>query len=354
MADASKGISILGKLGININVDKLVSVINAYVPYIQYAGVKSDDGFTVTATKLTEDTTVGSAGGFVGYASGAQISYSDVTKLKHTIVTPPDDLEDISAPTYFNNESTYAVTGGRYAGGYVGDMDIGSAASVGGGLNILGKSIELTGLLDALSVVVTTIEHSDVTGGPGGYAILATGDLDKGKVGMAGGYAGGIYGGHIQDSQAVNFSYIIGEIAAGGYVGEMQPGDVAKLLDNASILSKVLNIDTVLASVLQSFVPSIRNSSTNCVPCGGAVRANAASDTTVQRGMAGGFVGHNMGGTIHGFDTSLWFAEDDTSKAYSGPMSCARPSASVRSTGMSTRAVIQVLWNPQTPQKSAA
>lgn len=328
LADASKGISILGGLtGVNINLSDLLSVINAYVPYIQYAGVKSDNGFTVTATKLTEDTTVGSAGGFVGYASGAQISYSDVTKLKHTIVTPPDDLEDTSAPTYYDNaKSTYAVTGGRYAGGYVGDMDIGSAASVGGGLNILGKSIELTGLLDALSVVVTTIEHSDVTGGPGGFAVLATGDLDnsKGKVGMSGGYAGGIYGGHIQDSQAVNFSYIIGEIAAGGYVGEMQPGDVAKLLDNASVLSKVLNIDTVLASVLQSFVPSIRNSSTNCVPCGGAVRANAASDTTVQRGMAGGYVGHNMGGTIHGFDTSLWkkeYAEDDTSKAYNGPMS---------------------------------
>lgn len=328
LADASKGISILGGLtGVNVNLSDLLSVINAYVPYIQYAGVKSDDGFTVTATKLTEDTTVGSAGGFVGYASGAQISYSDVTKLKHTIVTPPDNLEDTSAPTYYDNtKSTYAVTGGRYAGGYVGDMDIGSAASVGGGLNILGNSIEVTGILDALSVVVTTIEHSDVTGGPGGYAVLATGDLDnsKGKVGMAGGYAGGIYGGHIQDSQAVNFSYIIGEIAAGGYVGEMQPGDVAKLLDNASVLSKVLNIDTVLASVLQSFVPSIRNSSTNCVPCGGAVRANAASDTTVQRGMAGGYVGHNMGGTIHGFDTSRWkdeYAENDTDKTYNGPMS---------------------------------
>lgn len=328
LADASKGISILGSItGLNINLTDLLSVINAYVPYIQYAGVKSDNGFTVMANKLTEDTTVGSAGGFVGYASGAQISYSDVTKLKHTIVTPPDKLEDTSAPTYYDNtKSTYAVTGGRYAGGYVGDMDIGSAASVGGGLNILGKSIELTGLLDALSVVVTTIEHSDVTGGTGGYAVLATGDLgnSKGKVGMAGGYAGGMYGGHIQDSQAVNFSYIIGEIAAGGYVGEMQPGDVAKLLDNASILSKLVNVDTALASVLQSFVPSIRNSSTNCVPCGGAVRANAASDTTVQRGMAGGFVGHNMGGTIHGFDTSLWkkeYDKDDTSKAYNGPMS---------------------------------
>ena len=328
LVDASKGISILGDFtGLNINLTDLLSVINAYVPYIKYAGVKSNNGFTVKANKLTTDPTVGSAGGFVGYASGAQISYSDVTKLKHTIVTPPDNLEDTSAPTYYDNtKSTYAVTGGRYAGGYVGDMDIGSAASVGGGLNILGNSIEVTGILDALSVVVTTIEHSDVTGGPGGYAVLATGDLDnsKGKVGMAGGYAGGIYGGHIQDSQAVNFSYIIGEIVAGGYVGEMQPGDVAKLLDNASVLSKVLNIDTVLASVLQSFVPSIRNSSTNCVPCGGAVCANAASDTTVQRGMAGGYVGHNMGGTIHGFDTSRWkdeYAENDTDKTYNGPMS---------------------------------
>lgn len=321
LADASKGISILGDLtGVNINLSDLLSVINAYVPYIQYAGVKSSDGgFTVTAKKLTEDTTVGSAGGFVGYASGAQISYSDVTKLKHTIVKAPDNLEDTSAPTYFNNESAYAVTGGRYAGGYVGDMDIGSAASVGGGLKVLGSAVSVNGILDALSVVVTTIEHSDVTGGTGGYAILATGNLDnsKGKVGMAGGYAGGMYGGHIQDSQAVNFSYIIGEIAAGGYVGEMQPGDVAKLLDNASILSKLVNVDTVLASVLQSFVPSIRNSSTNCVPCGGAVRANAASDTTVQRGMAGGYVGHNMGGTIHGYDTNRWKDE----QTYAGPMS---------------------------------
>ena len=326
LADASKGISILGDLtGVNINLSDLLNVINAYVPYIQYAGVKSD-GFTVTAKKLTEDTTVGSAGGFVGYASGAQISYSDVTKLKHTIVKAPDNLEDTSAPTYFNNESAYAVTGGRYAGGYVGDMDIGSAASVGGGLKVLGSAVSVTGILDALSVVVTTIEHSDVTGGTSGYAILATGDLDKGKgkVGMAGGYAGGMYGGHIQDSQAVNFSYIIGEIAAGGYVGEMQPGDVAKLLKNASILDKLVNVDTALASVLQSFVPSIRNSSTNCVPCGGAVRANAASDETVQRGMAGGFVGHNMGGTIHGFDTSIWkkeYEEGDAKKLYNGPMS---------------------------------
>ena len=260
LADASKGISILGGLtGVNINLSDLLSVINAYVPYIQYAGVKSNDGFTVTAKKLTEDTTVGSAGGFVGYASGAQISYSDVTKLKHTIVKAPDNLEDTSALTYFNNESAYAVTGGRYAGGYVGDMDIGSAASVGGGLKVLDSAVSVNGILDALSVVVTTIEHSDVTGETGGYAVLATGNLDSsnGKVGMAGGYAGGIYGGHIQDSQAVNFSYIIGEIAAGGYVGEMQPAMLPSFWTTPVFwISWSMSIQRLPLSYKASFRPS--------------------------------------------------------------------------------------------------
>lgn len=40
LADASKGISILGSVtGLNIKLTDLLSVINAYVPYIKYAGV---------------------------------------------------------------------------------------------------------------------------------------------------------------------------------------------------------------------------------------------------------------------------------------------------------------------------
>ena len=66
LADSGKGISILGDItGLNINLSSLLSVINAYVPYIKYAGVKSGNGFTVKANKLTTDPTVGSAGGFV-------------------------------------------------------------------------------------------------------------------------------------------------------------------------------------------------------------------------------------------------------------------------------------------------
>lgn len=324
LADASKGISILGNIdGLNINIGELLNLVNAYVPTIEYAGVKSDNGFTVTANKIkSDDTNSGSAGGFIGYGSGVQVSHCDVTHLKHTKVAPPKDLESTEAPTYFNNESQYAVTGSRYAGGYIGYMDIGSAASVGKGLSILGASIGINNVLDALNVVVSTIEHSHVSGNPGGFAVKASykntdSDASENDVlGDAGGFAGKISGGHIQDSNANNFSYIIGQLTAGGYVGDFQPGNIANVLDDASILGGLVNADSVLASVAEDFVPTIRNSSTTCVPCGGAVRAQASSTTQVQRGMAGGYVGHNEGGHIWGNNTKKWKGKD-----YTGPTS---------------------------------
>ena len=326
LADAGKGISILGNLnGLNINIGELVNLINAYIPYVQYAGVKSDNGFTVTANKTkTDDSNSGSAGGFIGYGSGVQVSYCDVTSLKHTSVTEPKKgLEDTDGSTYFDDvESQYAVTGARYAGGYIGYMDIGSAASVGKGLSVLGNSIGINNVLDALNVVVSTIEHSNVTGNVGGFAVKASwkntaSDASANDIlGDAGGFAGKISGGHIQDSNANNFSYIIGQITAGGYVGNLEPGNVANVLGDASILSGLVNVESALASLAEDFVPTIRNSSTTCIPCGGAVRADADSTTQVQRGMAGGYAGHNEGGHIWGNNTKKW-----KGKEYAGPIS---------------------------------
>lgn len=325
LADAGGGISILGGItGLNINVEDLLNLINAYIPYVQYAGVKSDNGFTVTANKMkTDDSNSGSAGGFIGYGSGVQVSYCDVTNLKHTTVNAPKDLEANEAPTYYDeNESTYAVTGARYAGGYIGYMDIGSAASVGKGLSVLGKSIGINNVLDALNVVVSTIEHSDVTGNVGGFAVKATwknkaSDASANDVlGDAGGFAGKISGGHIQDSNANNFSYIIGQITAGGYVGDLEPGNVANVLGDTGILDGLVDVSDTLASLAEDFVPTIRNSSTTCIPCGGAVRADADSTTQVQRGMAGGYAGHNEGGHIWGNNKKKWKGEE-----YTGPTS---------------------------------
>lgn len=322
LADASKGISILGNIdGLNINIGELLNLVNAYVPTIEYAGVKSDNGFTVTANKIkSDDTNSGSAGGFIGYGSGVQVSHCDVTNLKHTKVTPPKDLEGEDSSNYFGQDSTYAVTGARYAGGYIGYMNIGSAASVGKGLSVLGHSIGIKNVLDALNVVVSTIEHSNVTGDVGGFAVKATwknaaSDASANDIlGDAGGFAGKISGGHIQDSNANNFSYIIGQITAGGYVGDLQPGNVANVLGDTGILDGLVNVSDTLASLAEDFVPTIRNSSTTCIPCGGAVRADADSTTQVQRGMAGGYAGHNEGGHIWGNNTKKWKGKD-----YTGP-----------------------------------
>ena len=296
LANAGGGVSILGGLD-GLDLSELLTVVNAYVPMVYDAGVKASDvGLAVAATDIkgeNGDLNAGSAGGFAGYASGAQVSTSDVYFLRHTKVTDPAGNTDTDAQalntdgdSYYTDAFVCAVTGGRYAGGYIGKIDIGSAASVGGGLDVLSKTVSLSDLLSALNVVVTTVEHSDVYGAPGGYAVRAAAQDGNDLIGHAGGFAGTITGGHIQDSHAHNFSHIIGRESAGGYVGEMKPGDVAKLLPKGNVLNQLLKVDNILSG-LKVFVPTIRNSSTDSVPCGGVVWAQAESTGAVTTGSSG-------------------------------------------------------------------
>jgi len=302
------GLSLLGKFG-TVDLANLLQVVQGYVPFISYAGVHSDattvettsgnkisdpddPGFTVSATRLDQsDTQSGSAGGYIGYGSGVQVSHSSVTQLRHTDVKAPKNLETTGSidDTYLSKDSTYAVTAARYAGGYIGKMDIGSAAAVGGGLSLLGQNVNLNDVLSVLDVVVSTIEHSDVTGGIGGYSVLAgTADHRNANnkpdpLGMAGGFAGDIEGGHIQGSSSHEFVYIIGQVSAGGYVGTMQPGAVANVLGDGSVLKKLVNLDNLL-SLVQDFVPTIRNSSTDATVCGGAGTGGIGYDHTPRHG----------------------------------------------------------------------
>lgn len=295
-AASSKGLSLLTGL-VDLQLGDLLNVLDVYIPIIQSAGVKSaEQGFTVEATD-----TDSYAGGYLGYGGGVQIQDSDVTSLKHTKVTPPgDSLESANGGSYFGADSQYAVKGGKYAGGYAGCVDIDSAAAVGGGLKLLGN-IQLTNLLDALNVVASTIKSSDVNGCVGGYSVLANGsDTKNQNLGKAGGFIGEMSGTIIKNSDANLFNYIIGREAAGGYVGIMEPGNVASVLEDASILKGLLNVTDSLANVVQSFIPIIEDSQTTSVPCGGAVRADGLTDTQCVRGLAGGYVGYNHGGRILG------------------------------------------------------
>ena len=297
--------SILTKL---VDLTGLLSLVNAFVPVISNASVNSvEKGFTVTVTGTlekdsTNDADAGSAGGFIGCGTGVQISNSDVNKLQHTGVSEPKNLQQEDGSSYYGNDSAYAVNGYRYAGGYIGKAAMGSTAAIGGA-SVLDHVLSTTGLLSALTVVASIIDSSDVYGATGGFNVLAT-DGD-GVTGKAGGYAGELLGVQIQNSNSYNFAHIIGRESAGGYVGTMEPGSAADVVKGLNVLGGLIKADNLLG-VLQSFVPVIKNSETTCVPCGGAVRAQAESDDGIYRGLAGGYAGYNYGGQIWGNNKDKW------------------------------------------------
>lgn len=335
LANASEGgIQILGKLGGTLNISQLLDVVQAYVPYVSYAGVHSDDatgsgGFIVCATDTSDaDANAGSAGGWVGWGSAMQVSTCSVDELKHTSVVAPKDLEATTAESYYTEASSYGVDAPRNAGGWAGKIDVGSTAAAGSGLGLLGQSIALTDLLSALNVMVSTVEHSDVAGAIGGLSVRANGTAKTAEgvkpIGHAGGFAGVLAGGHVQDSNVSEFDYVVGRESAGGYAGTMTPGDVASVLGKenaASIINNLINVDSLL-SLVQDFVPTVRNSHTECVPCGGAVRAEAEASGSTQRGCAGGYVGMLDGGHIWGNDTRAW-KDVSVGASYSGDQNVA-------------------------------
>ena len=297
--------SILTKL---VDLTGLLSLVNAFVPVISNASVNSvEKGFTVSVTGTlekdsTNDADAGSAGGFIGCGTGVQISNSDVNKLQHTGVSEPKNLQQEDGSSYYGSDSAYAVSGYRYAGGYIGKAAMGSTAAIGGA-SVLDHVLSATNLLSALTVVASIIDSSDVYGAIGGFHVLATdGDGDTGK---AGGYAGELLGVQIQNSNSYNFAHIIGRESAGGYVGTMEPGSAADVVNGLSALGGLIKADNLLG-VLQAFVPVIKNSETTCVPCGGAVRAQAESDDGIYRGLAGGYAGYNYGGQIWGNNKDKW------------------------------------------------
>lgn len=297
--------SILTKV---VDLTGLLSLVNAFVPVISNASVNSvEKGFTVTVTGTlekdsTNDQDTGSAGGFIGCGTGVQISNSDVNKLQHTRVSEPKNLQQEDGSSYYGNNSAYAVSGYRYAGGYIGKAAMGSTAAIGGA-SVLDKVLSASNLLSALTVVASIIESSDVYGATGGFHVLATdGDGDTGK---AGGYAGELLGVQIQNSNSYNFAHIIGRESAGGYVGTMEPGNAADVVDGLSALGGLIKADNLLG-VLQAFVPVIKNSETTSIPCGGAVRAQAESGDGIYRGLAGGYAGYNYGGQIWGNNKDKW------------------------------------------------
>lgn len=276
----SNGLSLLGT---HIDVGGLLKLIPTYIPTVYSAGVQSsEDGLKVYASESdSKDVDSGSAGGYAGLTSGARISNSIVKDL-----ATKSEATD-AAP----KENDYAVKAPSFAGGYVGKAEIGSAAAVGQSLDLF-ETITIGNLTEAIAAVESKFEGCDVYGKAGGFNVNST-------EGSAGGYAGVVEGSNFNDSDSYNFEYINGDTSAGGYAGTIQPGDVASLAESAEILKGLLKVENLL-QVAQTFIARIWNSETTAVPCGGYVIATGTSDGANLKGLAGGYVGYNLGGEIKG------------------------------------------------------
>ncbi|MDO4927400.1 MAG: GLUG motif-containing protein, partial [Turicibacter sp.] len=152
----------LSVLGTNISFNDLLSVVDVYIPKIKHAGVFSD-GLRVSATTTDPlDADSGAAGGYAGLVRGAQIENSNVNQLATKQSVKERAISD----------SDYAIVAPTYAGGYAGKVDIGSAAAVGQGLNLL-NLVQINNLLSAIDAVASEIEACDVYGAVGGFNVLA-------------------------------------------------------------------------------------------------------------------------------------------------------------------------------------
>ena len=304
--NSGNGIKLLGVINL-ASLSNLLNVLEVYVPKIINADVSSSaTGLVVKASSIdSKDANSGSAGGFVGFGSSVQISDSDVNGLRYIDLASKLIDESVNSKKYYDDTLQYAVDGQRNAGGYAGKIDIGSVANAVDGLDVLDQKISLTNLAEVLDVTSSRIENSDVKGAPGGYSVRANGKADSSIVGNAGGYVGAMYGSALQNSNVSGFEYIVGQETAGGYAGRIEPGNVANVIEDTSILDGVANVSNLL-SAIRTFIPMIYNSKTSGVLCGGYVIANSESNNGVLRGTAGGYVGYNLGGRIEGNSSREW------------------------------------------------
>ncbi len=287
----------LGDLSIgNLDVTGGLGVVKSFVPVIYTSRVDGyNSGFTVEATAQTDNTSVGNAGGFVGYADGAQIF--DNKDGKNQIADKKAKAAMVTG--------LKTVTGHKNVGGFAGIMQAGAAlgadATSPNGLlhQILGLLIDqdqISNLLNVLQATRTVVNSAEVNGYVPSdsetpvFSVIG----DKGqKADFAGGFAGKLTGALIgdADSETKNSVEINGlkSVAGGKHVGGFFGlADVDGLVEAAeesdtSILELIGlgNID-----VLNAFRTYIYSSTVNGTEDGGlTVSAKESTKSSAVRSL---------------------------------------------------------------------
>lgn len=123
-------------------------------------------------------------------------------------------------------------------------------------------------------------------------------EANASRGGIAGGYVGLMHGGVVTHGQATDTKTVSALRAAGGFAGSMETTDAASLgsVDLLNLVS--LNLDS-LVSALDVLVPVVKSSSVTGYRKGMTVTATG-TDTVLEQGFAGGYVGYASGAQIWG------------------------------------------------------
>ena len=279
----------LGGLSIgNLDVTNGLGVVKSFVPVIYTSRVDGyKSGFTVEATAQKDNTSVGNAGGFVGYADGAQIF--DNKGGKNQVAS-----KDAKAAIVTGLKT---VTGHKNVGGFAGIMQAGAAlgadATSPNGLlhQILGLLIDqdqISNLLNVLQATRTVVNSAEVNGYVPSdsetpvFSVIG----DKGqKADFAGGFAGKLTGALIgdadsdtKDSVEINgLKSVAGGKHVGGFFGLADVDGLVKAADESdtSILG-LIGLGNI--NVLNAFRTYIYSSTVNGTGNGG-MRVSAQEST---------------------------------------------------------------------------
>lgn len=248
-----------------------------------YGNVNIEDCRVMGTVSVTNNSGKGRTGGFVGYITG----FTEYSNLSNLLGGTVDLLAGV--------------------------LNVVPAIGLGDLITIIGDNALPLGQLIAVGYVNPTVNNCTVQG--------LTGNVGTATAEYAGGFVGEQIGTRITGCKVLNSTFTVSaKDFGGGFSGLTRDADIVGTLGEfggefeKELVENIRPQSTLngsLLSLVEDFVPTIRNSTTSCVPCGGAVRADAASDDGHQRGCAGGYCGHNEGGHIWGLDTHTWQDQND-------------------------------------------
>lgn len=324
---------------VSLNLDSLVSALDVLVPVVKSSSVTGyRKGMTVTATGTDTALEQGFAGGYVGYASGAQIwgdvTFADAGKDGDRWTTGA--THEGAVATGCNVENLRNVSGANCIGGYAGIITAAGVADVntnGASSGLLQKLLDTligtpSSIASILNATVSTVrgasvsavdEAADAAAGAWGFTVEgAYGNADARTYARpAGGFAGSAKavvvgsedgGTSGLDTVSVNgLRGVEGGQYAGGFVGQADVAGVASVAgstegdQSTNLLLGLIKAGNIAA--VDAFRPYFYHANVDGVADGFQVRAHDSSTQGILSskqftGTAGGFAGSVVNGSV--------------------------------------------------------